>query len=597
MYNVSQAYLTAMKQDTIKRKLRGSINSISFTDADILTGSAMITNKISDGTEIKIGSVNIGELTITFLDCDFVNDWQWATIRIEEGLRLANNTYEYIPMGVFTVSKAERSESGVAITAYDNMSKFDKRYALSTTSGKAYAFLQYICTSCNMTLGMTEQEVQALPNGNTMLGLWTENDIETFRDLLSWVAQTLACYATIDRSGNLVLRPYTSVVTDTLDEYHRYKGDIYSTFETRYSGVSVVDIKSQATMYVGVAPDIYLTYNLGSNPLIQYGTKANKETMLTNIINSLQNVQYTPFNVSLPCGGAYDLGDVIEFEDGYGDCTCCITNYTWQFYGSDNYQARGEGKDPALANARSKTDKNLTGLMSQINANEFQYYIYRNLEAINVGNTQEKEIVSIRFASLTATIVVFAAEILLDIETLESGITYTDAVGKVTYYINNEEITEYHPIETWVDGKHVLHLLYHLNIGDAQLTKFVATLTMNGGSAAIPIQGVQASIRGQGLVATEEWDGYLDFEEEIGEITLGGIEVENNIIDEVEFGLVTPYTPEFEEEIGEITLGGIEVENNMSEELLIDNDFMNQYTHSELSARTHEYYNNMFIYG
>ena len=596
MYSVSNAYKTAMKQNTIKRVLRGLVNNISFTHADLLAGSVSIYNKISDGTEVKIGSVNIGELDITFLD-DIVDNWQGATITIEEGLRLAGGSYEYIPMGVFNVSKAERSESGISIVAYDNMSKLDKNFAISSTSGKAYSFLQYICTSCNITLGMTQAQVEALPNGNTILGLWTENDIETFRDLLSWVAQTLACYATMDRSGRLVLRPYTNVVTDTLDETHRYKGDVYSTFETRYSGISVVNIKDQTTIYKGIEPDIYLTYNLGSNPLIQYGSRTAKETMLQNILTSMQNIEYTPFNAVIPCGGAYDLGDVLEFPDGYGDCTCCITSYTWKFFGADNFEAIGEGKDPALTNARSKTDKDLAGLMSQIGAKEFQYYLFSNIEAINVGNTHEREIINIRFTSLVATVVIFEAIVLLDVETIVNGITYNDAVGKITYYINNEERTDHHPIETWVDGKHILHLYLPISINEAQLTRFVVTLTMNGGSATIPIQGIQASVSGQGLMATDEWDGYIDLSDTIGEITLGGIEVEDNIIDEMSLTQDTPYSLEFTEELGEIDLGGFTLENNMIDMVLIDKQMMSSYTHQQLTNFTHAQLNNEFIHG
>ncbi len=596
MYSVSNAYKTSMKQNTIKRVLRGSVNNISFTHADLLAGSVSIYNKISDGTEVKIGSVNIGELDITFLD-DIVDNWQGATITIEEGLRLAGGSYEYIPMGVFNVSKAERSESGVSIVAYDNMSKLDKNFAISSTSGKAYSFLQYICTSCNVTLGMTQAQVEALPNGNTILGLWTENDIETFRDLLSWVAQTLACYATMDRSGRLVLRPYTNVVTDTLDETHRYKGDVYSTFETRYSGISVVNIKDQTTIYKGIEPDIYLTYNLGSNPLIQYGSRTAKETMLQNILTSMQNIEYTPFNAVIPCGGAYDLGDVLEFPDGYGDCTCCITSYTWKFFGADNFEAIGEGKDPALTNARSKTDKDLAGLMSQIGAKEFQYYLFSNIEAINVGNTHEREIINIRFTSLVATVVIFEAIVLLDVETAVNGITYNDAVGKITYYINNEERTDHHPIETWVDGNHILHLYLPISINEAQLTRFVVTLTMNGGSATIPIQGIQASVSGQGLMATDEWDGYIDLSDVIGEIELGGFGVEDNIIDEMLLTQDIPYSLEFTEELGEIDLGGFTLENNMSEELLIDKKMMSSYTYEQLSAYTYEDLSLGFIYG
>ena len=597
MYSVSSAYLTAMKQDTFTRTLRGKIGNINYTIDDVLTGSCTITNKISDGTEVRIGSVNIGTLTITFINDHGITDWSGQIITVEEGLLLEGGTYEYVPMGKFIVSEAQRTASGTVVTAYDFMSKFDKRWQISTTSGKAFSFLNYICQQCGVTLGMTQEQVEALPNGNTLLGLFTENDIETFRDALSWIAQTLGCYATIDREGQLVVRAYKSVPDDTVTVYQRYTGDTFSTFATRYSGVSVVDIKNGTTRYKGMPQDIYLTYNLGSNPFMQYGSQTTKDLMLQNILTALQNVVYVPFSVVLPIGGAYDLGDVITFSGGHGDVTGCITSYTWNFNGTDNYIAKGEGKDPSLVNARSKTDKDISGLASRLNSTEIQYYIFRNIEEINIGNNQEKELINIHCMSMANTTVIMDAEILLDVETAVSGIDYYDAVGTITYYVDFVKKTDYVPIETWVDGNHILHLMYVMNIESSQLCRFVATLKMSGGSAHIPPLGVNAVIHGQGLAATDEWDGYIDLEDTIGEIDLGGIEVEDNIIDEVSLTQDTPYSLEFTEEIGEIDLGGVTLENNMSEELLIDKKMMSSYTYEQLSAYTYEDLSLGFIYG
>ena len=597
MYSVSNAYLTAMKQNTFTRTLRGKIGNINYTVDDVLTGSCTITNKISDGTEVRIGSVNIGELGITFLNDHGVTEWSNVAITVEEGLLLANNTYEYIPMGTFYVSKADRTASGIVVTAYDAMSKFDKRWQMNATSGKPYSYLSNICQSCGVTLGMTQVQVEAMPNGNKLLGLFTENDIETFRDALSWIAQTLASYATINREGQLVLRTYRSTQDDEVDEYERYYDETFSTFVTRYSGISVVDIVTQKTKYIGIEPDEYLTYNLGSNPFMQYGTPSTKNEMLTAIITSMQNIAYTPFEAVLPCGGAYDLGDVIAFSGGIGGVTGCITSFTWNFNGTDNYIAKGEGKDPSLVNARSKTDKDVSGILSMISAQEFQYYIFRNLEAIDIGDGEEVEIINIRFASLISTIVIMEAEILLDIDTAVSGITYDDAVGQVTYYINNELVTDYKPVETWVDGNHVLHLMYLLNIGEAELTKFIAKLKMTGGSASIPPLGVQAVIHGQGLAVVEGWDGYIDVEDTVGVIDFSGIVVENNIIDEVEITQDIPYKPSCEDELSDISLNGMVIDNNMSEMLVIDKKMMSSYTYEQLSAYTYEDLSLGFIYG
>jgi len=306
---------------------------------------------------------------------------------------------------------------------------------------------------------------------------------------------------------------------------------------------------------------------------------------------------YVPFSCTMLGDPAYDLGDVVTLSGGMGDSTkhFVIQRYSYNLH--NNYTAEGVGKNPDVANAKSKTDKQIQGLLNNVNQNEIQYYIFSNTEEIVVGDTQEKTIIDIRFASLKATTVIFHAEILLDVDTTVSGITYNDTVGTVTYYINAAEVTERHPVETWVDGNHILHLLYHMKINDAELTRFVVTLTANGGQITIPINGIDAMISGQGLAAVGEWDGYIDIEDTIGEITFGGMTVENNVIDEVEVTQVVPYTPSSNEELGEINFGGIVIENNMSEILMVDKDMMSAHTHGELSGYTHAQLNNTFIYG
>lgn len=590
MYSVSNAYLTAMKQNTFTRTLRGKIGNIDYTVDDVLTGSCTITNKISDGTEVRIGSVNIGELTITFINDHGITEWSNAAITVEEGLLLANNTYEYVPMGTYYVSKADRTASGIVVTAYDAMSKFDKRWQMNATSGTAASYLGYICSSCGVILGMTQAQIEALPNGNRLLGLYTDNDIETFRDALSWVAQTLASYATIDRQGRLVLRAYKSMPDDVINVYERYAGETFSTFTTRYSGISVVDIKSQTTKYIGMEPDIYLTYNLGSNPFLQYGTDSSRIGMMTNILTSMQNINYTPFSAVLPCGGAYDLGDVITFSGGIGDVTGCVTSFTWNFNGTDNYIVKGEGKDPSLASARSKTDKNLSGLMSQINAEEIQYYIFRNLDEINIGDTQEKEIINIRFASMLAATVILDAEILLDVEG-------DNAVGVVTYRIDSSEVTDYKPTETWIDGKHVLHLMYIINTEMTQVYHLTATLKMVGGSAYIAPLHVQAAIHGQGLVSTDNWDGGIDFEETLTDSTFGTMIAEDNMTSEVTTSFDIPYSVAFEESLTDSVIGSIVADDNMDDMIFVDKLSMSSRTHAQLESYTYAQLNNLFING
>ena len=598
MYSVSNKYRQDMKEPVARLSLRGAVGDKAFTEENIVGGSFSITNQCVDSDEILLGAAYIGELQATFKDIDIDRyEWVGKTITAYHQRTFSDDTSEEIPLGVFTIAEATWSADGIAVIAYDNMSKLDKAAQFNATNGTPYSILRNICQNCGLTLGMTQAQVESLPNGTELIGLWAENDIETYRDMISWLAQTLASIVLVDRQGHIYLRSYGMTSVDTIGAENRFLDATFSDYESRYSGVSVVDMSSKQTRYYGTEQDIYLTYNLGSNPFMQYGTQTTKERMARAILNSLAATAYVPFSCTMLGDPAYDLGDVVTLSGGMGDSTkhFVIQRYSYNLH--NNYTAEGVGKNPDVANAKSKTDKQIQGLLNNVNQNEIQYYIFSNTEEIVVGDTQEKTIIDIRFASLKATTVIFHAEILLDVDTTVSGITYNDAVGTVTYYINAAEVTERHPVETWVDGNHILHLLYHMKINDAELTRFVVTLTANGGQITIPINGIDAMISGQGLAATNEWDGYIDIEETIGKIRLGGISVKHNMTDEVSTSQDIPYNPTSTDTLSKIPLRGISLKHNMSETLFVDKDMMSAHTHSELSEYTYAQLNNLMIYG
>lgn len=562
MYSVSNKYKLDMKEPVARLSVKGTIGSETFTENNIAGGSFSITNQCVDNDEILLGAAYVGELQATFKDID-INRYEWVgkVITAYHTRYFEDNTSEDVPLGVFTVSEATWSTEGVSVTAYDNMSKLDKAAAFNATNGSPYSILRNICTSCHVTLGMTQAQVEALPNGTETLGLWAENDIETYRDMISWLAQTLCSIVLVDRQGRIYLKKYGMTPIDEVTESNRFIDASFSDFESIYSGVSVVDLQSQQTKYYGTDHDIYLTYNLGSNPFMQYGTQTTKDRMARAILNSLASLAYVPFQCTMLGDPAYDLGDVITLSGGLGDGNkrYCIQKYSYTPH--NNYTAEGVGKDPEVSNARSKTDKQIQSLLNNSDQNKIQYYFYVNSEDIEIGDGDTKPIIEVRFASLKATTVVFHAEVLLEADTTVSGIEYNDLMGTVTYYVNSSEVLERHPVETWVDGEHILHLQYHLNLQEAMLTKFVVTLTADGGDIYIPVNGIESFIAGQGLVGTSDWMGYVDITETIPPILLGSISVDSEIISEdVTVSMDIPYNPTASETMGDIALGGIAIE-------------------------------------
>lgn len=190
MYQISEAYKKAMKAVEQEHVVNGTIGSVPFAEKNILRGSFSITNQCSDNSEIKIGQVYIGELKATFIDVPVSrSSWKGLDIKAFFSLRLSDKSYETVPLGIFTVSEADWTSSGVVVTAYDRMARFDQKYNENQMIGKAYDLILIACEQCGVPFGMTEEEVKALPNGDMELSVYKENDIETWRDYLSWLSQ------------------------------------------------------------------------------------------------------------------------------------------------------------------------------------------------------------------------------------------------------------------------------------------------------------------------------------------------------------------------------------------------------------------------
>lgn len=540
MYQVSEEYLKQTKRKVQTFRLTGTVNKVEFTNHDILSGSFTITNQCSEQNDVKIGSVYIGELKCTFKPDLQVPDWTKAQIIVSEGLLIDGTTWEDVPLGVYTVSEANDTEYGVDITAYDNMARFNRSCTVDITIGTPHELLTLACTTCEVELGMTQADVDALPNGTESLSLYTENDIETWQDFVFWVAQATGTIATMDREGKLVLRSYTQNVVDTLTNHERFTGSKFSKFETRYSGLSCVNMADDTTSYYGSNPDNYLTYNLGSNPFLQYGVDSYKEQIRRAVLTALLQIDYVPFETSCLCGAMYDLGDIIRCTDGIAPGKLgCVMMYDYTFNGG--YKITGFGSDPALATAKSKTDKNLEGLRNNVSTNEILFFNYENASAIQIGDGESKAIIDIRFTSSVSIGVLFQAEILL-----EATATEADVIGTIEYTLNEVTIIGYNPTETWKNGKHILSLMYMLMIEENSINRWLVKLNITGGSIAIA--QVRAVIYGQGLVGTVEWDGFITLEEKLTQIALkdaievskaltctviaGLIDVERNVVEE-----------------------------------------------------------------
>lgn len=525
MYAVSDEYKIAMKRPVQRFRMKGTFANLPFTEENILSGSFVITNQCSDGNEVKIGQVYIGELSATFRKLEFPRySLDGKPIKPIFQRMVASGTYEDVPLGVFNISEAEHTAAGIEIKAYDNMAKLDKNCTINSATGTPYRLALMACANCGVELGTSEEEFVKFANGTETLSMLSENDIETWRDFISWVAQACACFVTCDRKGNIVFRAYGQDVVDTIDPQHRFSGGSFSDFETRYTGMSVVNIGDKTTSYYGLETDDALTYNLGSNPFLQYGVSEALTDIRLAILRALQKIDYVPFKVQMIGDPCYDLGDVFKFPDGIADSDklFCMTKYTFRYNGS--YEMVGVGKNPALANAKSKTDKNIAGLMNTDDEDKLHFVVFTNTSAVDVVDGDDKSVMFMRFIVRETTHVVIDMEFLVTAETTESGDFLNwienDAVVTVTYYIDGEEVELRHPVETWQDGKHVFRLRYDLQAAKAAIHTWDVWFSMNGGSVHIEPYDIHTVVMGQGLTGDGEWNGVIDARDDMQRFTM-----------------------------------------------------------------------------
>lgn len=585
MYGVSDAYKTAMHQAVQKFRLTGTVGTTDFTDENILAGSFSITNQCCGNNEVQIGQVYVGELDATFLNLPLTRySLKGMKITPSFGLMLADGSYEDVPLGVFNISEASWTMSGLVVKAYDNMSLLDKKCNTRQTTGTAYEMALLATEACGLTLGTTEAEFRTFANGTETFSLYAESDIETWRDFISWVAQTVGCNAMAGRDGSIIFRSYGQTVVDTLDEEHRFEGASFSDFETKYTGLSCVNLADQTTKYYHVENDDALVYNLGTNPLMQYGVDETKDALRTNVLTALQQIDYVPFKVTLIGNPAYDLMDVFSFSGGIADKNklFCMTKYNFKYNGG--YEMEGVGENPALASAKSKTDKNISGLLAQVEQGKLGITTFTNASAYAIA-TDDVKVISIQFATSEANHMQFFGQIIVDVkadavnrssnaagtivvpipattsgssgseessgtdtgsdnsggsssETTEETGTTTDvsvevnlpvswtedgqAVCYVTFELNDTKIEIHHPAETWHSGKHTFLLYYPIEDVTANYTNtFNVYLRMSGGIGNIEIGGIVASISGQAMAAQEAWDGRLEFGESVRYFDIG----------------------------------------------------------------------------
>lgn len=586
--------MQAIKSNTRKYYWTGTITTsdekiYEFGNEDIVKGSGYISRQCCGNSEIELGSVYAAELGISlFCDIDRYTLVE-AEIKLWFHLLLDDGSTESIPMGVFYVAEANRRIKTLELKAYDGMLNLDKAFNKGLSSAAPYEFLSLLSKACHVELAQTKEEIEVLPNGTELLGIYQDNDIESWRDFLYYLAQTLGCFAVIDRYGKLSLTSYGSTPVMAIDIRHRFSSS-FSDFVTRYTAVSSTNKKTETAEYYAKDPDDGLTMNLGVNPLLQFGLEETRKRIINTILDVVSTVEYVPFDSETIGNPALDLGDVLRFTGGHADETkqSAITSIYTKINGKQTVKC--VGKNPRLAAAKSKNDKNISGLISSIGETKLSIYTFTNALALDAGE-EKLSIINMEFASGDETNAEFHAQVIMEVEsnpdtrmltaetTIDLGTTTDDEGNEVEnkkvisfplswnedgktalsvfYVLDGHEVEEFHPKESWLSGKHLLTLYYPIiGLTANQLHTFEVLISMQNGTGYIEAQNIMATITGQGLGVQERWDGRITADDTLKKILLSSMPT-HTLHDAVTVHFLAPKKTGLNDHVASISLMGM----------------------------------------
>ena len=559
MYTTSDRYKEVVR-DTSAQYLMGLItlsngDTINIDDTVVSSGSVSITRQSITGQELSFGGAIMGELDIS-IRTD-ISRYLMYDAEIDLWCRVVvDGSPEYIPMGIYLVAEAERDKKALKMVAYDTLIKFNKKYDLAL-EGTPYMLMNAFATSCGCELAEDEEYYNNLTNGDQYITINQDAGCANFRDAASIVAQMCGCFVQSDRYGRISMRQFSTVPSFAITKGQRYSSTI-SDFECHYIEVEIV---GQSGTFVSVNEefDVGMKMLIEDAPAWDYGLEEILQQKTDNLRLLLEQIYYTPCELSIPSDPAIDCGDMVMLfmDDGNTDAVnSIITSYTWNYRGA--MELTSSGVNPYLQTTDAASSRQLRNLKQEIDAAKVIYYPFANAGRFKLGATAQK-VASVVFTTVDDTSVVFQGTVQVDVEvpdieeeniitfpvpTIESSeeVIIDAATGKkTTNYTFGEQILEF-PIKTYKrdfanlriyysydnvqqrveyinalnDGGHTISLFYPVNKIDSNTTHtFEIWMSIENGDATVREGMFIGAVSGQGLAATSQWNGQLELEDYI----------------------------------------------------------------------------------
>lgn len=390
-----------------------------------------INEATSTSGKFEIGAAVIKEYKVTldnseeqYDDCDF----EGANIQAVIGLKLADGTWEDLKKGQYRVYTAIFGETTLQITAYDEMIYFDRPYSECTLSYPATIrdIVLDACRHCRV-----DCESSSIEMGNYIVKTKPEGSI-TYRDVISYCAQIMGCYARINHLGRLAFGWYDfsaigsgdldGGIFDTasqekylsgdeadggtfdnyssgytydsgtfMDAYHHFY-DLYNKSingtDINVTGIQITTKKDNTDKKHLYGTNTY-ALEIKDNPLIQADSM---QQVAKHIGDKIINKPFRPMSISVQGNPAIEAGDVaVVSPKTTSSYTTVITDTTFSLFSAQSISSTAEtptaktftrygAATKLLEAARNYTDQEMSAYdlvvqqMSQLAANTLGFH-------------------------------------------------------------------------------------------------------------------------------------------------------------------------------------------------------------------------------
>lgn len=560
MREVSEAYKQAVIAPELHTRITGtiktSITTYKISDKDIIPGSLSISRKAINQSSFEYGAAVTSEMSISVLMETDRYTMYGGTIELWLHTRLADETEEILKLGTWNINECTKTRKILQFKCYDNMLLFDVDI-IDDTTGSVYELLNYACIKCGVELAQSEEEIMSLVNGNMQLRVQADN-FGTYRDLICYIGMVTCTFARIDENGKLVMQSFgkepagelikRQVLSSTISDFKSsYKG-VTARFlaDTNYAPYEVIDKKLSG-----------LELDMGDIPIVR-GLVETKYQVLTNVLNDLKDIIYTPLELGITSDPSIEPGDMLTVKNANltdDDIVTLITSTTWMYHGQ--MKITSAGSNPRLATAKDKSTKQIESMESSISDKSVIILSYTNAEEYIIKQ------VLVEIAELSYTtyenskpIFLMTLQFSLDVDgvvefSLYNGLVAIPHASYRGYYLAGEHFTTiFYPDNTEENERRNLRVLARTYRQDNSIIRQQAAdiATLNNAMEAvkasndlrsftydtvapddteptvtIDVQAIKAIIYAQGISTKAEWDGDLEFTDQFNLLNLSRI--------------------------------------------------------------------------